>query len=199
MWLERAALRPLRLFLSNPQALHSFTADRLRDIIYGYAHRLKYIELEMGQGTIGLLRLNSVPFPLLRHAVLLGASLSDNPHSSNPVSVYNDAPQLRQLTVLGGTELSYYAPPFLQLTHYEGPISEQYHIRASSKSSSSEVFPAMAGLCSRFDYTSSVFTVFNNTRIIPSRLVRYIRHITTPDPARAPILGSFGHREFWLE
>ncbi|KAJ7462116.1 hypothetical protein FB451DRAFT_1267850 [Mycena latifolia] len=122
MWLGRAAFRPLSLIFSAKFAEdRPFILSRMRDVINRYAHRLEYIELETSQHDIQQLGLDSVALPLLRRA-----AISDNfepwPDPSNPVHIYSNAPQLHHLIVLGMTPISYYTPPWLQLTKFDGEI-----------------------------------------------------------------------------
>ncbi|KAJ7462114.1 hypothetical protein FB451DRAFT_1562675 [Mycena latifolia] len=121
IWLGRAALHPLSIVFRTIDAASAFTPSRMRDVIHRHAHRVKYIELEMSQCYVRQLGLDLVAFPLLERAVL-DDPFDPDPDSSNPVEIYRNAPQLRDLILLDDTVLSFYTPPSLQLTTFEGEI-----------------------------------------------------------------------------
>ncbi|KAJ7498647.1 hypothetical protein FB451DRAFT_1548470 [Mycena latifolia] len=121
MWLGRAALRPLSIIFRGNDPDNVFTLIRIRDIIHRYAPRLEYIELNMPQCDISELGLGSVAFPLLQRAAIADP-FEPEPDSSNPIHIYSNAPQLRDLILLNDSLLSFYTPPSLQLMKFEGAI-----------------------------------------------------------------------------
>jgi hypothetical protein len=123
-WFDRAALCPLSIALFvEPESL--FTPARVRNIIQRYASRVQYLELVGSRHAMHQLDLDSVAFPLLRRAVL-GRVPPGGPFENflHPVSLFNHAPQLRDLRLLESAEFFYYTPPALQLTVFEGQIDE---------------------------------------------------------------------------
>ncbi|KAJ7462154.1 hypothetical protein FB451DRAFT_1267958 [Mycena latifolia] len=126
MWLGRAAILPLSFVFCTIRGYDEFddgpfTPSRMRDVIHRYAHRLEYIELEMSQYDIDQLGLHSVDFPLLRRAAV-GDNFEPRPDSSNPVQIYSNASQLRDLLFFHGTIFSSYILPSLQLSKFVGAI-----------------------------------------------------------------------------
>ncbi|KAJ7462160.1 hypothetical protein FB451DRAFT_1371167 [Mycena latifolia] len=120
MWLGRAPLRPLSIIFLDAHG--PFTPSLMRDIIHRYAHKLKYIELTIGQDDTRKLELDSVAFPLLERAALDDPYYFE-PNSSNPVHIFSNAPQLHDLILLDSTAFAFYASPWLQLTRFEGEIN----------------------------------------------------------------------------
>ncbi|KAJ7506515.1 hypothetical protein B0H11DRAFT_1971602 [Mycena galericulata] len=123
-WLGRAALRPLSiLFHTSRYDDHTVTPSRVRDIIHRYAHRMVYLELHSSQSEIRQLELDLASFPLLQRA-LIGDVHDPPPDPLNPVDVFSNAPQLCELEIFESAVYSSYTPPALQLTKFEGEITD---------------------------------------------------------------------------
>ncbi|KAJ7118584.1 hypothetical protein C8R43DRAFT_96056 [Mycena crocata] len=126
-WLERAALRPLSIILHTARSEDEdfadgpFTPSRMRDVIHRYAHRMQYLELNMSQHDLRQLGLDSTAFPILQR-VVLGDRYGPEPTDLNPVILFSNAPQLDNFHLIYGGLFSYYTPPSLQLTIFEGEI-----------------------------------------------------------------------------
>ncbi|KAJ7682250.1 hypothetical protein DFH06DRAFT_1160653 [Mycena polygramma] len=130
-WLGRAALRPLSIAFRNHRhrsedgwAAGPFTPSRMRDIIHRYADRIEYLELDFSQHDMRQLGLDSAVFPLLRYATL-GDQLGPDPEpdEDNPVEIFGNVPHLHDLSVIPEGVLSYYSPPWSQLTKFDGEIT----------------------------------------------------------------------------
>ncbi|KAJ7637224.1 hypothetical protein B0H17DRAFT_1339597 [Mycena rosella] len=126
-WFGRAGLRPLSIVFSSISADSPFTPSRLGDLIHHYAHRLRHIELYISQHNIPELGLDSATFPLLQRAVL-DDPFDPAPYFSTPVHIYNNAPRLHDLILLNGTHFSFYTPPSVQLTKFEGEITSDLNL-----------------------------------------------------------------------
>ncbi|KAJ7129204.1 hypothetical protein C8R44DRAFT_872497 [Mycena epipterygia] len=128
-WLDRAALLPLLIALcrytveEDGFADGPFTPMRMRDLIHRYAHRTQYLELNFSQYEMRQLELDSVLFPLLQR-VALGDKYGPEPDRLDPVLVFTNTPQLRDLDLIVGGVFSYYTPPSLQLTKFDSEIDD---------------------------------------------------------------------------
>ncbi|KAF7352455.1 F-box domain-containing protein [Mycena venus] len=127
-WLGRAALRPLSLGFrredaDDPLAECIFPMDRLDDLIDRYSSRLQHLELALSQEDICGLRLDTLDFPILQKATFAHV-FGPDPDPHNPVNTFRNAPQLHSLCLEGHAEFSYYVLPSLQLTTFEGAITD---------------------------------------------------------------------------
>ncbi|KAJ7506528.1 hypothetical protein B0H11DRAFT_2219227 [Mycena galericulata] len=125
-WLGRAALRPLSILFQTSRYDdddYTVTPSRVRDIIHRYAHRMVYLELHSSQSEIRQLELDLASFPLLQRA-LIGDVDDSRPNPLNPVDVFSNAPQLCELEIFDSAVYSSYTPPALQLTKFEGEITD---------------------------------------------------------------------------
>ncbi|KAJ7639379.1 hypothetical protein FB45DRAFT_905452 [Roridomyces roridus] len=99
-----------------------FPIARVRDIIHLYAHHIAHLELYSSQVDIHKLALDTVDFPILRHALIDGGHWSLG--VENPVKIFKSAPQFSELILEDVTDLSHYAFPMHQLTKFEGPLGD---------------------------------------------------------------------------
>ncbi|KAJ6536787.1 hypothetical protein DFH09DRAFT_1401436 [Mycena vulgaris] len=129
LWLSRAADCPLSIsfslygFEGTVWEESPFHASRMRDIIHRHSHRIQHLELGMIEWEIRKLDLDSASFPLLQSATFgCVYSPGNDPH---PGAVFGNAPQFHNLVLLrspGGTALSSFSLPWLQLTKFEGQV-----------------------------------------------------------------------------
>ncbi|KAJ7044862.1 hypothetical protein C8F04DRAFT_1069818 [Mycena alexandri] len=122
-WFSRAGACPLSLTLSLPLSEDadddSFPLSRMRDVVHRYSHRLRYLELNLGDNgdDLGELELHASSFPLLQ-----AASFRCD-ESGTETQVFGDAPQLRSLHIGGyGVIPASFHLPWQQLTTFEGSI-----------------------------------------------------------------------------
>ncbi|KAJ6561468.1 hypothetical protein DFH09DRAFT_494215 [Mycena vulgaris] len=124
-WLARAAPHTLSIAFrmqDEHPAEGPFTPSRMRSIIHRHAPRVQHLELILSQHYLRQLDLDSAVFPLLQRAVLGESTYGPDPDPSDPVELFNNAPQLRELYLTPGTLFIYYNPPSLQLTKFDGEI-----------------------------------------------------------------------------
>ncbi|KAJ7639347.1 hypothetical protein FB45DRAFT_1024078 [Roridomyces roridus] len=122
-WLGRAGHRPLSLIMGQYQWQYwdfDFPIARMRDIIHFYAPRIACLELYWPRDHIRDLALDTVAFPMLRHACITNIRRISS--AGDPVEVFGMAPKLTQLT-LGDMALpSFYVFPAFQFTKFQGHL-----------------------------------------------------------------------------
>ncbi|KAJ7044851.1 hypothetical protein C8F04DRAFT_598725 [Mycena alexandri] len=119
-WLGRSGECPLSLTFSLHQtnyAADPFPISRLRTIVHQYAHRVRYIKLDLGDyNSMDPLELHSLSFPLLQAA-------SFHYDFDLETQVFGNAPQLHSLDIGGrGVIPDRFHLPWQQLTIFEGSI-----------------------------------------------------------------------------
>ncbi|KAJ6560373.1 hypothetical protein B0H19DRAFT_114793 [Mycena capillaripes] len=125
-WVNRAALYPLTFIFHANNTMGPlcgpFTPNGcIKDAIHRYSNRLKRLELVMDESDVRQLALASVHFPLLQGVVV---HVIDSLYPPNPVEVFSNAPQLRELVLKERILLSDFSFPLAQLTRFEGEIDD---------------------------------------------------------------------------
>ncbi|KAJ7682438.1 hypothetical protein DFH06DRAFT_1464158 [Mycena polygramma] len=112
-WFSRAAQRPLAL---------GFHRDDDDDPLMGCEFPTD-CSLSLSQDDLDELGLDKMDFPLLQRATL-GYAYGPDPNSDDPVVIFENAPQFHSISLIGPASLSYYTLPSLQLTTFDGGISD---------------------------------------------------------------------------
>ncbi|KAJ7771097.1 hypothetical protein DFH07DRAFT_804870 [Mycena maculata] len=129
-WLDRAAARPLSLHFrlrgsqgDDDWIVDGFTPRHLHHLLQKYSDTIHFLEVDMSQNGIRQVGLDSLPFPVLKSAMVGTPWSGRGPHvdPQNPVHVFGNAPLLHEQVFHGPS--FYYVFPWSQLTKFDGEIT----------------------------------------------------------------------------